>query len=64
MKNKLHLRPYLRFVSAPSADAGGESSERAGRPVADGAAEKAQETDWAAEDPANGRSCRGRMRLG
>ena len=49
MKNKLHLRPYLRFVSAPSADAGGESSDAQDAPVADGAAEKAQETDWAAE---------------
>ena len=49
MKNKLHLRPYLRFVSAPSADAGGEYSDAQDAPVADGDAEKAQETDWAAE---------------
>ncbi len=49
MKNHLNLRPYLRFVSALSADAGGEVSDAQDAPVADGAAEKAQETDWEAE---------------
>lgn len=62
MKNHLNRRPYLRFVSAPSADAGGEASDAQDAPVADGAAEKAQEapvaggaaekakeTDWEAE---------------
>lgn len=49
MKNHLPYRPRLRFVSDPSADAGGEASDAQDAPVADGAAEKAQETDWEAE---------------
>lgn len=49
MKNHLNRLPYLRFVSAPSTDAGGEASDAQDAPVADGAAEKAQETDWEAE---------------
>ncbi len=49
MKTHLSYRPRLRFVSAPSADAGGEVSDAQDAPVADGAAEKAQETDWEAE---------------
>lgn len=49
MKTHLKHRPYLRFVSALSADAGGEVSDAQDAPVADGAAEKAQETDWEAE---------------
>lgn len=48
MKTHLKHRPYLRFV-ATSADAGGEVSDAQDAPVADGAAEKAQETDWEAE---------------
>lgn len=48
MKNHLNLRPFLRFV-ATSADAGGEISDAQDAPVADGAAEKAQETNWEAE---------------
>lgn len=49
MKNHLSYRPRLRFISTPSADAGGEASDSQDAPVADGAAEKAQETDWEAE---------------
>ena len=49
MKNHLSYRPRLRFISAPSADAGGEASGSQDAPVAGGAAEKAQETDWEAE---------------
>lgn len=49
MKTHLSYRPRLRFVSAPSADAGGEVSDAQDAPVADGAAKKAQETDWEAE---------------
>lgn len=49
MKNHLSYRPRLRFISAPSADAGGEASDSQDAPVAGGAAEKAQETDWEAE---------------
>ena len=49
MKNHLNKRPYLRFVNATSADAGGEVSDAQDAPVADGAVEKAQETDWEAE---------------
>lgn len=49
MKNHLSYRPRLRFISTPSADAGGEASDSQDAPVAGGAAEKAQETDWEAE---------------
>lgn len=48
MKNQLKHRPYLRFV-ATSADTGGDAAPAPDAPVADGAAEKAQEIDWAAE---------------
>lgn len=49
MKNHLSYRPRLRFISTPSADAGGEASDSQDAPVAGGAAEKAQKTDWEAE---------------
>ena len=49
MKNHLSYRHRLRFISTPSADAGGEASDSQDAPVAGGAAEKAQETDWEAE---------------
>lgn len=49
MKNHLSYSPRLRFISTPSADAGGEASDSQDAPVAGGAAEKAQETDWEAE---------------
>lgn len=48
MKNHLKHRPYLRFV-ATSAETGGDTTSAQDAPVADGAAEKAQETDWEAE---------------
>lgn len=49
MKNHLSYRPRLRFISTPSADTGGDAAPAQDAPVAGGAAEKAQETDWEAE---------------
>lgn len=49
MKTNLSYRPRLRFISAPTADTGGDAAPAQETPVADGAAEKAQETDWEAE---------------
>lgn len=48
MKNHLNLRPYLRFVDT-SAETGGDTTSAQDTPMADGAAEKAQETNWEAE---------------
>lgn len=49
MKTNLSYRPRLRFISTPSADTGGDAAPAQDAPVAGGAAEKAQETDWEAE---------------
>ena len=49
MKNKLHLRPYLRFVSAPSADAGEDAAPAPDAPSTGADGEAAQKVDWEAE---------------
>ena len=48
MKNKLHLRPYLRFVDAPSAETGGDASAAQDAPAA-AAEDTAKQVDWEAE---------------
>ena len=47
MKNHLKHRPYLRFVDAPSAEAGGDGASAQETPAA--AEDAAQQVDWEAE---------------
>lgn len=47
MKNHLKHRPYLRFVDAPSAEAGGDATSAQETPAA--AEDAAQQVDWEAE---------------
>lgn len=47
MKNHLKHRPYLRFVDAPSAEAGGDATSAQETPAA--AKDTAQQVDWEAE---------------
>ena len=47
MKNHLKHRPYLRFVDAPSAEAGGDATSAQEAPAA--AEDTAQQVDWEAE---------------
>ena len=47
MKNHLKHRPYLRFVDAPSAEAGGDAASAQETPEA--AEDAAQQVDWEAE---------------
>lgn len=47
MKNHLKHRPYLRFVDAPSAEAGGDAASAQETPAA--AEDTAQQVDWEAE---------------
>ena len=48
MKNHLKHRPYLRFVDAPAAEAGGDATSAQDAPAA-AAEETAQQVDWEAE---------------
>lgn len=48
MKNHLKHRPYLRFVDAPSAEAGGDATSAQETPAAT-AEDTAQQVDWEAE---------------
>ena len=48
MKNHLKHRPYLRFVDAPSAEAGGDATSAQETPAA-AAEATAQQVDWEAE---------------
>jgi bacteriophage protein len=48
MKNHLKHRPYLRFVDAPSAEAGGDATSAQETPAA-AAEDTAQQVDWEAE---------------
>ena len=48
MKNHLTHRPYLRFVDAPSAEAGGDATSAQETPAA-AAEDTAQQVDWEAE---------------
>lgn len=48
MKNHLKHRPYLRFVDAPSAEAGGDAPAAQETPAA-AAEDTAQQVDWEAE---------------
>lgn len=48
MKNHLKHRPYLRFVDAPSAEAGGDAPAAQDAPAA-AAEDTAQQVDWEAE---------------
>lgn len=48
MKNHLKHRPYLRFVDAPSAEAGGDATSSQDAPAA-AAEDTAQQVDWEAE---------------
>lgn len=48
MKNHLTHRPYLRFVDAPSAEAGGDATSAQETPAA-AAEATAQQVDWEAE---------------
>lgn len=48
MKNHLKHRPYLRFVDAPSAEAGGDAASAQETPAAT-AEDTAQQVDWEAE---------------
>ena len=48
MKNHLKHRPYLRFVDAPSAEAGGDAASAQETPAA-AAEDTAQQVDWEAE---------------
>lgn len=48
MKNHLKYRPYLRFVDAPSAEAGGDATSAQETPAA-AAEDTAQQVDWEAE---------------
>ena len=47
MKNHLKHRPYIRFVDAPSAEAGGDATSAQETPAA--AEDTAQQVDWEAE---------------
>lgn len=47
MKNHLKHRPYLRFVDAPSTEAGGDATSAQETPAA--AEDTAQQVDWEAE---------------
>ena len=48
MKNHLKRHPYLRFIDAPSAEAGGDATSAQETPAA-AAEDTAQQVDWEAE---------------